>query len=50
MRNTTLNTKSLNLTLIAGAFALALMAPVHAQVVGGVAVLPVASAADWLLQ
>ena len=35
MRNTTLNTKSLNLTLIAGAFALALMAPVHAQVVGG---------------
>jgi len=35
MRNTTFNTKTLNKTLIAGALALAIIAPLQAQVLGG---------------
>ena len=35
MRNTTLNHKTLNLALFAGALALTPMVPAHAQVLGG---------------
>ncbi|MDQ6647100.1 MAG: hypothetical protein M3Y93_07690, partial [Pseudomonadota bacterium] len=35
MRSTILNSKTLNLTLIASAFALVMTASVHAQVLGG---------------
>ncbi|HEY9239701.1 MAG TPA: hypothetical protein VIP10_12735, partial [Burkholderiaceae bacterium] len=35
MRNTTLDNKTLGIALFAGAFALAAMVPVHAQILGG---------------